>query len=268
MQTLANRDIPTIGNSLAEKTRVGFIQVLETRDEIIWFDRDLLPDFDPTLFNPDNLADNGLLKGNAAGRNPVWFFAYKGQDFALRHYWRGGLWGKLVKDLYLYAPAPESRAMAEFAILGQMYDLGLPVPRPAAARFSRHGIFYRADLVTQKIPDTKTLLDMVGNSTLPKDLWIQIGASIARFHNAGFFHPDLNCRNILMSDDGAVWILDFDRARVCDERTAQKKSESLRRNNLNRLHRSLEKQKNLGLAKFWRAEDWPWLIEGYRAECP
>ena len=41
-----------------------------------------------------------------------------------------------------------------------MLDMGLPVPRPLAARCVRHGLQYTADLITCRIMDAETLADV------------------------------------------------------------------------------------------------------------
>ena len=65
----------------------------------------------------------------------------------LRHYRRGGLFGRLVKDRYAGIKPADSRAMRELNLLDSMQRAGLPVPAPVGARMTRHGIFYRADLL-------------------------------------------------------------------------------------------------------------------------
>jgi 3-deoxy-D-manno-octulosonic acid kinase len=44
--------------------------------------------------------------------------------------------------------------------------------------------------------------------------WRAVGACIGRLHARGVQHADLNAHNLLLGDDGAVYVLDFDRGRV------------------------------------------------------
>jgi 3-deoxy-D-manno-octulosonic-acid transferase len=98
-----------------------------------------------SFFDPHCWLQFDAVIGQSTGRNTVWFVQAKQQRWVLRHYYRGGLIGKLNKDRFLKVPVPQSRAMAEFQLLQQMHQLGLPVPRPVAALFSTGKISYRAD---------------------------------------------------------------------------------------------------------------------------
>jgi tRNA A-37 threonylcarbamoyl transferase component Bud32 len=225
---------------------------------VTWYDADLLPTFDNDLFDPDWLARTGRLTGTSTGRNTAWFLHHDGRDMVLRHYWRGGMVGRIVKDLYLREPVDRSRAMREFTLLGWMQTQGLPVPRPVAARFSPLGPWYRADLLMERIPDTRPLADLLAEAPLPLEGWRRIGAVIARFHKAGVHHSDLNCRNILLDGAGGIWLIDFDK---CDRRAQG----GWTQDNIDRLERSLIKEKGKVPALHWTASDWQALKDGYRS---
>lgn len=78
----------------------------------------------------------------------------------LRHYYRGGLVGKLNKDRFKREPIETSRAMAEFSLLLKLRELGLPVPQPLAAKFERaHGWGYRADILVAIIHGAKDVFN-------------------------------------------------------------------------------------------------------------
>lgn len=225
--------------------------------EVIWYDADLVPSFDNHLFDPDWLERTGRLTGSSTGRNTAWFLRHDGHDMVLRHYWRGGMVGRIVKDLYLREPVDRSRAMREFTLLGWMQGRGLPVPRPVAARFSPLGPWYRADLLMERLPDTRPLADLLAEAPLSVDLWPRIGAVIARFHKAGVHHSDLNCRNILLDGAGGIWLIDFDK---CDRRPEG----GWMQDNIDRLERSLIKEKGKVPALHWTAANWDALKQGYR----
>jgi len=162
-----------------------------------WYDSALLPGLEPRLFNLDWLQTQGYLLGTSTGRNQAWFLQYDGLDLVWRHFWRGGLMGKINPDLYLRYPPSRSRAMREFVLLDWMHGKGLPVPRPIVARYMPAGLFYRADLITERIPNSCTLAEKLQNAPIAHSLWEQIGQVIARMHTLGVDHTDLNCRNIL-----------------------------------------------------------------------
>ena len=170
-------------------------------------------------------------RGSAAriGANGEWF---------LRHYLRGGKAALLSRDRYLYTGERRARSFAEFRMLAELRASGLPVPRPVAARFRVSGMRYSADLITEWIADTRTLADALGAAADPEELMARVGGTAARFHKAGVCHADLNARNILIGKEGAVWLVDFDRAR-------RRRPGAWHASRLDRLERSLRK---LGLA--------------------
>jgi len=233
------------------------IAVFTQDKDIVWHDPDMLEKVDMRLFDPHWLVESGRLTGTSTGRNTAWFAHHAGRDMVLRHYWRGGMVGRFIKDLYLLEPVENSRAMREFTLLDWMHAQGLPVPRPIAARFSRAGLWYKADLLMEMIPDARPLADLLRGTALGEYDWMRIGAVIARMHRVGVQHSDLNCRNILLDGSGQIWLIDFDK---CERRLPGKWAQQ----NLDRLERSLAKEKAKVLDLRWTELDWGALLEGYR----
>lgn len=224
----------------------------------IWHDGDLLDPFDARIFDPGHLRRTGTLTGTSTGRNQAFFLRHQGHEMVLRHFWRGGLVGRINPDLYLRQRVANSRAMREAVLLDWMRGQGLPVPRPVAARYCAAGLFYRADIITLRLPDTRTLAEMLRKQPLTPDAWAGTGTVIARFHDAGVYHSDLNCRNILLDDAGAVWLIDFDK---CERRDPGR----WMRDNLDRLQRSFAKEKAKVPGLHWQQDDWQALLAGYHA---
>jgi tRNA A-37 threonylcarbamoyl transferase component Bud32 len=226
---------------------------------VIWHDATLLPQVEPSLFDPAWLDSTGRLTGTSTGRNTAWFLHHEGQDMVLRHYWRGGMVGRVIKDRYWREPVENSRAMREFTLLDWMHAQGLPVPRPVAARYSPAWPFYRADLLMERLPGTRPLADLLAEAALPVADWMRIGAVIARMHRLGVHHTDLNCRNILLDGDGQIWLIDFDK---CTRRPQGRWIQD----SLNRLERSLLKERTKVPHLHWTDPDWGALLEGHRVD--
>ena len=132
-------------------------------------------------------------------------------EFVLRHYIRGGLPGRLVRDSYFWLGERQTRSFAEWYLLSKMQSLGLPVPRPAAARYRRSGPFYTADLLTVRIPDIRSLAERLAREPGDEKFWQNLGIELHRFHAAGVNHADLNAYNLQIGDKDKVFLLDFDR---------------------------------------------------------
>ncbi|ADH85797.1 3-deoxy-D-manno-octulosonic acid kinase [Desulfurivibrio alkaliphilus] len=210
------------------------------------------------LFDSRYLGTAGLITGEAVGRGQAWFFRYEKLDLVLRHFRRGGIMEKLLVDRYPGGSDPEkTRSWREWRLLAKLYRQGLPVPRPVAARVDGGPLVYRADLITQRIPDARSLADRLAAGKLEVIDWGRIGKVIARFHHLGVWHPDLNARNVLLDRQGGVFLVDFDQGRLKAGLGAQQ--------NLKRLLRSLNKIKNSQSPFYFEETDWPLLLAGYHS---
>ncbi|WP_417646447.1 lipopolysaccharide kinase InaA family protein, partial [Klebsiella pneumoniae] len=87
-----------------------------------------------------------------------------------------------------------TRSFAEFHLLQRLYEVGLPVPKPIAARIQKGklGICYQADILTEKIENAQDLTALLQTQTLPKETWRQIGRLIRKLHDLQICHTDLN----------------------------------------------------------------------------
>lgn len=230
---------------------------LWSRRHFLLHDRALMPLAGPDEFSPQYWQDRDAVTGTSHGRGTTYFVRQDQQNWVLRHYRRGGMVGKLVKDSYLYTGIERTRPVAEYRLLAKLHQMGLPVPKPVAAHVERLGIRYRGDILIEQIPGARDLVAWLKEKALSAQQWQAVGALVRRFHDAGVYHADLNAHNILMAEDGKLWLIDFDRG-ACRADGVWKED------NLARLLRSFNKEQGKLPGFHWQAQqDWQALMAGY-----
>jgi 3-deoxy-D-manno-octulosonic acid kinase len=224
--------------------------------QVIVYDAGRIEQPGAELFDASIWAERGSVDGEAEGRGNALFLDTSFGPAVLRKYLRGGQAARISRDRYLFTGYERSRPLAEFRMMEQLSDMGLPVPKPLAAMCQRDGAYYTGSLMTRRIMNVHALADLVGSKRFDGSLWRAIGSTIRRFHEEGVVHADLNARNILVAPDNLVYLIDFDRARIWQGDTRAFRA------NLMRLRRSLN--------KFWPEESadrleecWSLLTEGY-----
>jgi 3-deoxy-D-manno-octulosonic acid kinase len=212
---------------------------------------------DEGIFALESWRERGVLEETAGGRGTVAFVHDGSRRWVMRHYCRGGLAARLLDDRYLWTGADRTRAFREWRLLRELRASGLPVPAPVAARYQRSGPFYRADLITEELPTRRTLAGALASAPLAAARWRDVGQCIGRLHAHGVHHADLNAHNLLLGDDGTVYVLDFDRGRI---RARGEWEQAV----LERLQRSLRKvTASLPPDRFHEA-DWQALLLGLK----
>ena len=152
---------------------------------------------------------------NPAGLGPPW---------VVRRYYRGGLM-RVFGDRFLRGGRP--RSFIELENSARIMELGFATPRIVAAAVYPRGLLYRADLVTEFVPRTRTLADLLfGNhhssdgraaGDARREALVCVRNLITRLSRAGVHHRDLNAGNILVAREAShvhAILLDLDRCRV------------------------------------------------------
>lgn len=230
-------------------------------ESVILYDDSLLSHRSESLFDPASWPTAPAAPGYAGGRGNTLFITCEEQQWVLRHYHRGGLIGRILNDEFPWLGQQRTRSFREWLLLESLTQRGLPVPRPVAARFVRRGFTYSADLITVRLPGVQSFSRRLATAPVSTRVWRSVGAMLARFHDALVFHADLTAHNIQIDSDDRPFLLDFDRGRIMPTRGRWSAA------NLRRLRRSLEKvgrTDDIELA----AEQWDWLLEGYRGQRP
>lgn len=146
-------------------------------------------------------------------------------SWVIRRYWRGGAMRSLEDRHLRWGPR---RPVVEAQASERLRERGVDTPRVVAGAAYRSGLFYRADLVTEYVPDTVDVATLLFS---PEEPWrsdpdlrlgalARVGGLVRRLADAGGRHPDLNARNLMVrrTDDGGVpLVIDLDRCRVEDE---------------------------------------------------
>ena len=170
----------------------------------------------------------------------------------IRQYSHGGLLRGLTGSLYFSG----SRSFEELALTEEIRSSGIPTIQPIGAIHQTViPPFYRAYLLSLEIPEARDLIRLFveigpGPSrdvlSHKRTVIRSTGILLRDFHKAGFFHRDLQLKNILVSGSQPL-LIDFDqsyRNPVLSLRERMK--------NLLRLNRSAEKWIRLGLPITWR----------------
>ena len=232
--------------------------VERTKNGAILYDKAIINQISAERFSPQGWLHAEILTGplRSGGRGNTMFVGNVPRQFVLRHYMRGGLLGKVVRDTYVFSGEDKTRSFMEWRLLDKLAANNMNVPRPAAARFVRRGTFYRADIITVRIPGVVSLSEYIAEEARDEAFWQALGASIWRFHAAGVYHADMNAYNIQVDESGDIWMLDFDKG-------ALKPPGPWQQQTLNRLQRSLEKVLTLDPRLHFQAANWEQLLEGY-----
>ncbi|MDO6486278.1 3-deoxy-D-manno-octulosonic acid kinase [Colwellia sp. 6_MG-2023] len=226
------------------------------------FNRNEIEDFTPEMLTAEYWQENNAITGSAQGRGTTWFIQYQSsiqdKQWVLRHYYRGGLIGKIVNDSYFFTALKHTRADREFSLLAHMQTLALPAPKPIAYRVIRQGLLYRADLLSSRIENAQDLVAILTQKVISDDLWFNIGETIRRFHSQGIYHHDLNAHNILIdNNNNKAWLIDFDQGEL------RAVSTRWQQNNMQRLLRSFRKEQKKLSNFYWQESHWDALLAGY-----
>ena len=170
-----------------------------------------------------------------------------GKRMIIRHYSHGGLLRAFTRNFYLSG----SRSFRELSLTEEIRSYGIPTAQPIGAI---HRLifppFYHAYFLSLEIPKAMDLIEyfqQIGPYPTHEMLSHKrktirsAGLLLQKFHQAGFFHGDLQLKNILIAGD-QLFLIDFDRSYKKPVLSIKDRIK-----NLLRLNRSAEKWKRFGL---------------------
>jgi len=170
-----------------------------------------------------------------------------GKRMVFRQYSHGGVLRALTGNLYLFG----ARSFRELALTEEIRSCGIPTVFSLGAIHHRIFFpFYQAYFLSLEVPRAIDLIQFFQETvampssealSLKRKTIRSAGLLIRQFHQAGFFHGDLQLKNILVAGDQLL-LIDFDRSYRKPSLSVQERIK-----NLLRLNRSVEKWKRLGV---------------------
>ena len=93
--------------------------VEKTATGAILYDKAIINQMSEKRFTPQGWLHAELLTGSlrSAGRGNTMFVGNVPRQFVLRHYMRGGLVGKVIRDTYIFSGADKTRSFMEWRLL-------------------------------------------------------------------------------------------------------------------------------------------------------
>jgi len=183
----------------------------------------------------------------------------EGKRMVLRQYSHGGLLRAITGNLYFIG----ARSFRELALTEEIRSCGIPtIPAMGAIHYRISLPFYQAFFLSLEVPQAMDLIQYfkeIGVHPSRENLFRKrktirsVGLLIRQFHQAGFFHGDLQLKNILVAGDQLL-LIDFDRSYRKSILSGKEKIK-----NLLRLNRSAEKWRCLGLS-ITRTDRWRFFL--------
>jgi hypothetical protein len=137
--------------------------------------------------------------------------------WAVRRYHRGGAAARVLGDRHLRAGV--GRPLRELRASVEARARGVRTPAVVAGAVYFATPFYRADIVTELVPDAPSLADVIfgGAARGAAGALAAAGRLVRSLEEARVLHADLSAGNIVVPLGGAgreAWAIDLDRCRV------------------------------------------------------
>jgi len=167
------------------------------------------PLFEPASFLKA-LSSGELVEGK--GRGGVRIVEACGSKLVVRKYFHGGLFRALTRDLFV----SRGRVVSEGEIMAYLRERGFPVAKPFCAVVEVRIGAKRLYLATVLEENAVNLLEYLEGCSGERQR-MRLAWKLARLmwllQQSGVYHPDFHLRNVLVTKDKELVLLDFDRAR-------------------------------------------------------
>ena len=209
--------------------------------------------------------DSDKLKVSYHGRTPCKTLIMESLgnvSFVVRDYCHGGLFGKILRDIFWNSLRP----LRELSICEAAGKSGIKTSEVIAIVKNRVlGPIYKCRLVSKEITGAIDLMELLLNAEKNKlvarkrQIINKTAKAVKEMHGAGIYHADLHLKNILIQSAAAgkvdVYIIDLDKSRQYEKISLHQ-----RMRNIMRLDRSVEKMIRNNRVTF--DETYPFPISG------
>ncbi len=208
--------------------------------------------------------DSDKLKVSYHGRTPCKTFIVESLgnvSFVVRDYCHGGLFGKILRDIFWNSLRP----LRELSICEAAGKSGIKTSEVIAIVKNRVlGPIYKCRLVSKEITGAIDLMELLLNAEKNKlvarkrQIISKTAKAVKEMHGAGIYHADLHLKNILIQSAVGkvdVYIIDLDKSRQYEKISLHQ-----RMRNIMRLDRSVEKMIKNNRVTF--DETYPFPISG------
>lgn len=209
--------------------------------------------------------DSDKLKVSYHGRTPCKTLIMESLGnviFVVREYCHGGLFGKILRDIFWNSLRP----LRELSICEAAGKSGIKTSEVIAIVKNRVlGPIYKCRLVSKEITGAIDLMELLLNAEKNKlvarkrKIINKTAKAVKEMHGAGIYHADLHLKNILIQSAAVgkvdVYIIDLDKSRQYEKISLHQ-----RMRNIMRLDRSVEKMIRNNRVTF--DETYPFPISG------
>lgn len=159
------------------------------------------------------IAPDNAPKGTLAGRGYAGVKELPGVGRVfVKQYAHGGLLRKITGGKFLCGGL--SRSRAEFDMLERVRAIGVNAPKPFIC-VTKGSFLYETWLMMQEIEDSRNLVEVSKQDMdLLHDSMRKVAEQVLLLIQNKVFHVDLHPGNVLISNNGDVHIVDFDKARL------------------------------------------------------
>jgi RIO-like serine/threonine protein kinase len=172
------------------------------------------------------------------GRGEIKTFTAGGKLFACRKYVHGGLLRAVTGDVFF----SDKRASDELTVMAYLEEKGFPVVRPYGYISDNRCCAKSLHFVTFFQENRGDLLDFLKKASGKERLRAirDLARLMSELGRLGVYHPDLHLQNVLVTEEGRLVFLDFDKA----QRTSVSRENMMRM--LWRLNRFAQKKEKSG----------------------